>query len=88
MADSFMFDIGLFGTREVPVAEKTIPYRHQDMSDMGGPCPCGDPGNYVAISFTGLTFTIECWCGRSRGGKFDDEAEKTAFIAKHDGPRT
>lgn len=85
MADSFMFDIGMFGTEEVPVAEITIPYQHQDMSDMGGNCPCGDPGNYVAVDITGLDFTIHCWCGRKRPGTFDDQAERAAFLLKHRG---
>jgi hypothetical protein len=60
----------------------TMGYQHQDMSDCGGNCPCGDPGNYVAITIDGLDLEIRCWCGRKRSGKFDDDAERDAFLAK------
>lgn len=60
-----------------------IGYRHQDMTKLGGPCPCADPGDYVAIEVTGLGVLIRCWCGRTKAGQLDDEAEREVFIKEH-----
>lgn len=65
--------------------QQTIGYQHQDMSDMGGPCPCCDTGNYVCIEINDLDFVVICWCGRQKTGQFDDEAERADFISNHGG---
>jgi hypothetical protein len=63
---------------------QTIGYQHQDMTDMGGRCPCWDPGNYVLIEIDDLNVTITCWCGRRKTGQFDDEDDRANFISRHE----
>lgn len=61
-------------------------YTLVEPKDIGGLCHCGDPGNYVMFEERGidpLDFTIRCWCGRTKDGRFDDVIERAATIAKY-----
>lgn len=68
------------------MADKVIiGYRHQDLSDVGGDCPCRDPGNYCTIEVNNLSVKIKCWCGRSKVGTLDNTKERDEFLARHGG---
>lgn len=47
------------------------------------PCPCRDPGNYMAMEQPGddpLTVLFRCWCGRTMPAAFDSIEERGDFL--------
>lgn len=63
----------------------TMGYQHMDLSQVGGDCPCNDPGNFVMVDIDEMEMTIRCWCGGFKNYTFDSEAERTQFISTNGG---
>lgn len=65
-------------------APGTVLFGYQHVNHPGIPrCPCADPGNYM-MGEQGqgpLDMTLRCWCGATNKGSFDDEQERTEFLA-------
>ena len=46
-------------------------------------CPCGDPGNYLALESDEEGDLFRCWCGRTMRVTWDSPEERSEFIRSH-----
>lgn len=62
-----------------------IVFGYRDVSDWPGfpPCPCLDPGTYVALERKGDDYRLLCWCGRRGDIRWDSTDELMEFLARY-----